>query len=88
MSGLVDYLRFIVTLTAVVDPFLAVPFFLTFTAARSDAERRRRYDESRDEPEPYACPPTTTWNPPAFTPSCGTTSRKFSRNQGPSTSPV
>ena len=36
-----DYLRFAVTLTAVVDPFLAVPFFLTFTASRSDAERRR-----------------------------------------------
>ena len=40
MGSLTDYLRFTVTLTAVVDPFLAVPFFLSFTAARSDAERR------------------------------------------------
>jgi multiple antibiotic resistance protein len=29
-----EYLRFIVTLAAVVDPFLAVPMFLSFTAAR------------------------------------------------------
>ena len=41
MSGLNDYLRFVVTLTAVVDPFLAIPFFLTLTVSRSDAERRR-----------------------------------------------
>ena len=41
MSSAADYLRFFVTLTAVVDPFLAVPFFLTFTAARSESERRR-----------------------------------------------
>ena len=41
MSGAADYLRFFVTLTAVVDPFLAVPFFLTFTASRSESERRR-----------------------------------------------
>ena len=41
MSSLNEYLRFVVTLTAVVDPFLAVPFFLTFTAARSEDERRR-----------------------------------------------
>jgi multiple antibiotic resistance protein len=41
VSGLSEYLRFVVTLTAVVDPFLAVPFFLTFTASRGDAERRR-----------------------------------------------
>jgi multiple antibiotic resistance protein len=41
VSSAADYLRFFVTLTAVVDPFLAVPFFLTFTAARSEAERRR-----------------------------------------------
>lgn len=40
MAALTEYLRFIVTLTAVVDPFLAVPFFLSFTAAQSDAERR------------------------------------------------
>ena len=41
MSSLSEYLRFVVTLTAVVDPFLAVPFFLTLTASRSDAERKR-----------------------------------------------
>jgi len=35
-----EYLRFVVTLTAVVDPFLAIPFFLAFTAAR-DADARR-----------------------------------------------
>ncbi len=40
MSGLNEYLRFVVTLAAVVDPFLAVPMFLVFTARRSDAERR------------------------------------------------
>jgi multiple antibiotic resistance protein len=31
MTHLTEYLRFIITLTAVVDPFLAVPFFLAFT---------------------------------------------------------
>ena len=41
MSSLSDYLRFVVTLTAVVDPFLAVPFFLTFTATRGEDERKR-----------------------------------------------
>ena len=41
MSAAADYLRFFVTLTAVVDPFLAVPFFLALTAARSADERRR-----------------------------------------------
>ena len=35
-----EYLRFVVTLTAVVDPFLAVPFFLAFAGSRGDAERR------------------------------------------------
>ena len=38
MQGLAsanEYLRFLVTLTAVVDPFLAVPFFLAFDGARS-----------------------------------------------------
>ena len=39
MGEISEYLRFAVTLTAVVDPFLAVPFFLSFTAGRSDAER-------------------------------------------------
>jgi len=41
VSNLNEYLRFVVTLTAVVDPFLAVPFFLTVTASRSEAESRR-----------------------------------------------
>jgi multiple antibiotic resistance protein len=41
VSSLSDYLRFVVTLTAVVDPFLAVPFFLTFTATRGEDERKR-----------------------------------------------
>jgi multiple antibiotic resistance protein len=39
VSDLTEYLRFIVTLTAVVDPFLAVPFFLAFTSARTAADR-------------------------------------------------
>jgi len=33
------YVRFFVTLTAVLDPFLAVPIFLTLTAARGAAQR-------------------------------------------------
>jgi len=42
MEGLAsvnEYLRFAVTLTAVVDPFLAVPFFIVFAAGRSEAQR-------------------------------------------------
>lgn len=39
MSSLQDYLRFVVTLTAVLDPFLAVPIFLTVT---SNAAQRAR----------------------------------------------
>ncbi|HEY8067590.1 MAG TPA: MarC family protein [Burkholderiales bacterium] len=35
-----DYLRFVVTLTAVVDPFLAVPFFLAFEGARTEEQRK------------------------------------------------
>lgn len=35
------YARFFVTLTAVLDPFLAVPIFLALTAARSAVERAR-----------------------------------------------
>jgi len=34
-----EYLRFAVTLTAVLDPFLAVPLFLTLTANQSARER-------------------------------------------------
>jgi multiple antibiotic resistance protein len=39
VSGLQEYLRFVVTLTAVLDPFLAVPIFLTLTASRDAAAR-------------------------------------------------
>jgi len=39
LSAAHEYLRFVVTLTAVVDPFLAVPFFITFTARQNEAER-------------------------------------------------
>ena len=38
-APLADYLRFVVTLTAVLDPFLAVPIFLGFAARRSETER-------------------------------------------------
>ncbi|HUJ86313.1 MAG TPA: NAAT family transporter [Burkholderiales bacterium] len=34
-----EYLRFAVTLTAVLDPFLAVPIFVSLTAQRSEPER-------------------------------------------------
>jgi multiple antibiotic resistance protein len=34
-----EYLRFVVTLTAVLDPFLAVPIFIGMTAGRSGRER-------------------------------------------------
>jgi multiple antibiotic resistance protein len=34
-----EYLRFTVTLVAVLDPFLAVPIFLAFVVSRSAAER-------------------------------------------------
>ncbi len=35
-----EYLRFAVTLTAVVDPFLAVPFFLVWAGGHDQAQRR------------------------------------------------
>ena len=41
MGTLTEYLRFVVTLTAVVDPFLAVPFFLQFTSTIDSAQRAR-----------------------------------------------
>jgi len=44
MQGLAppgEYLRFLVTLTAVLDPFLAVPIFLAVTAGRAAPERAR-----------------------------------------------
>jgi multiple antibiotic resistance protein len=39
--NLTEYVRFIVTLVAVVDPFLAVPFFLAFTRHYTELERQR-----------------------------------------------
>ena len=39
MIALQEYLRFLVTLMAVLDPFLAVPLFLTLTADQSLRER-------------------------------------------------
>ena len=39
MTGYQEYLRFVVTLTAVLDPFLAVPIFLSVTAARGSRHR-------------------------------------------------
>ena len=41
MTGYQEYLRFIATLTAVLDPFLAVPIFLSVTATREPASRHR-----------------------------------------------
>src|SRR5688500_12885877 len=41
MASLTEYLRFVVTLTAVVDPFLAVPFFLAFTSNHTPRDRTR-----------------------------------------------
>ena len=36
-----EYARFVITLIAVVDPFLAVPFFLTFTRQYTHRERQQ-----------------------------------------------
>ena len=41
MTGYPEYLRFIATLTAVLDPFLAVPIFLSVTASRDAGSRKR-----------------------------------------------
>lgn len=41
MASLTEYLRFFVTLTAVVDPFLAIPFFLAFTRGSTAEDRAR-----------------------------------------------
>jgi len=41
LAPLGDYLRFVVTLTAVVDPFLAVPFFLSFTTLQDTGVGQR-----------------------------------------------
>jgi multiple antibiotic resistance protein len=40
MSAYQDYLRYLVTLTAVLDPFLAIPIFVGVTAGRDNAARR------------------------------------------------
>jgi multiple antibiotic resistance protein len=39
MTSFQEYLRFLVTLTAVLDPFLAVPIFLAVTASQGAASR-------------------------------------------------
>jgi len=39
LAAFSDYLRFVVTLTAVLDPFLAVPIFIGLTARRSASGR-------------------------------------------------
>ena len=41
MAAWQEYLRFVVTLTAVLDPFLAVPIFLAVTASSGHAARLR-----------------------------------------------
>lgn len=41
MGDLQEYLRYLVTLTAVLDPFLAIPIFVGVTAARDEAGTRR-----------------------------------------------
>lgn len=41
MASLTEYLRFFVTLTAVVDPFLAIPFFITLTEGHNALQRKR-----------------------------------------------
>jgi multiple antibiotic resistance protein len=44
MSALHEYLRYLVTLTAVLDPFLAIPIFVSVSATRDEAGRRRLVD--------------------------------------------
>jgi multiple antibiotic resistance protein len=41
MGALQEYLRYLVTLTAVLDPFLAIPIFVSVAATRDEAARRR-----------------------------------------------
>ena len=41
MGDYSEYLRYLVTLMAVLDPFLAIPIFISVTATRDDAGRRR-----------------------------------------------
>jgi multiple antibiotic resistance protein len=44
VNPLQEYLRYLVTLTAVLDPFLAIPIFVSVTAAQDDGARRRLAD--------------------------------------------
>lgn len=41
MAHWTEYTRFVVALVAVLDPFLAIPMFLTLTSDATDAQRRR-----------------------------------------------
>ena len=41
MGDLQEYLRYLVTLTAVLDPFLAIPIFVSVTATYDERSRRR-----------------------------------------------
>jgi multiple antibiotic resistance protein len=41
MNAAQEYLRYLITLTAVLDPFLAIPIFVSVTAARDEAGTRR-----------------------------------------------
>ncbi len=41
MADVTEYLRFVVTLAAVVDPLLAIPFFVALTRGRPAADRGR-----------------------------------------------
>jgi multiple antibiotic resistance protein len=44
VNPLQDYLRYLVTLTAVLDPFLAIPIFIGATVGRDAASQRRLAD--------------------------------------------
>ncbi|HEX4927638.1 MAG TPA: MarC family protein [Burkholderiales bacterium] len=44
MNSLQEYLRFLVTLTAVLDPFLAIPIFIGATAGQDRTGQRRLAD--------------------------------------------
>lgn len=44
MNELHEYLRYLVTLTAVLDPFMAIPIFIGVTAGYEEGSRRRLAD--------------------------------------------
>ena len=44
MNALHEYLRYVITLTAVLDPFMAIPIFIGVTAGSADGHRRRLAD--------------------------------------------